>query len=429
MGTRQRPRANGTGGLWTIKRKRWNEAKQSFENVELYVRGKEVNDLAVPEGKRRWVTGSGRTPEEAEQRLQTALEKRGYKKGLQEAGIPSKRHTGSLRTEDFLLRWLSDLKTSPVSSTQILKYKQHLQNHIIPGIGGISLVSLGHRDLKVLFEETLPSKRKVVAGETTDTPLLGNNGMLNVYKTLNAALRVAVAEGLIERNPLAMIRPPKFTKPVENVPHFMHIILGIFRKMKIQNDPDLDHFLLAMLGLRRGERLGLAWKNVQLKGDNPTLILRQQLQRVSGLGIVIKPSTKSGVERRIALVPPFLDLLIRLKARRRELEALPTFKPSPEFEDLVFLDERGKPIDPNTDNDRWNDVLKRYKSPVHIRQHAIRHCSATYLSDLNVPESVVKSIFGFQSESMLHFYARQTSKKNRDELKRYGENLEAKHLS
>lgn len=429
MGTRQRPRPNGTGGLWTIKRKRWNEAKQTFEMVELYVRGREIKDEDLPDGKRKWVTGTGRTPEEAEKRLLTALQKRGYRKGLEVAGSLPKRSEGGMRTEDYLLHWHSQLSPNSLSPTQIIKYRQYLANHVIPHVGHIPIKDLGHRDLANLFEATLPSKRKVVSGVQTEERLMGSNGLLNVYKTLNRALNVAVAERVIDRNPLALVKAPRFEKPKDNIPHYMHIVLKIFGKMQQEQDPLLDHFLLSLLGLRKGERLGLSWKNVSLKGDNPTLIINQQLQRVSGMGLVIKPSTKSGHERRVALVPPFLDLMKKLKEQRKQLEKSPEFQPRPEFADLVFLTPTGKPFDPNTENEMWNEVLRKYKSPIHIRAHATRHIAATYLSNLDVPESVVKSILGHESESMYYFYARQTSKKNRAELQRYGEHLGGEYFS
>ena len=424
MGTRTRPRTNGSGGLWTIKRKRWNDAKQKFEMVELYVRGQELKDSSIPEGKRKWITGTGRTPEEAEKRLLKALVKRGYKKALEEAGKTPQRARGGLLTETYLNRWLSELDSGSISETQKLRYKQYLHNHVIPHIGHVPLRELGHKHLVELFGITLPSKRKVKGGLELDTPLLGNNGLLNVYKTLNRALRIGVAEGVIERNPMALVKPPKFEKPKENIPHYMHIIINMFKKMQKEGDPDLDHFFLAMLGLRKGERLGLAWNNVILRGENPTLIITQQLQRVTGKGLQIKPTTKSGQERRVSLVSPFIESMKRLKVERKRLEKLDTFKPEKAFRDLVFLNEYGKPIDPNTDNDMWNALLKRNKAQVKIRQHALRHVSATYLSDINVPESVVKSILGHESDSMFYFYARQTSKKNKSELERYGEHLE-----
>jgi integrase len=404
-----------------VKRKQWNEAKQAFEDVELYQRAVEIKDS--PEGKRKWVTGTGRTPEEAERRLQRSLERRGGRKALIEAGVLVNKPRGGLSSEAYLLRWHSEISEKQVSVTMRIKYLQHVNNHVIPHIGDLPLATLGHRELRELFEITLPGKRKFKNGEQSEEPLLGSNGLLNIYKTLNRALNLAVAEGLIPKNPMALVKAPRFERPKENIPYFMHIIQGMFQKMKLENDPLHDYFYLALLGLRRGERLGLAWSNVNVTGDSPYIAIRQQLQRVSGQGVIIKPSTKSGIERRIALDGEFLEVLKRLKSQRKNQLKDPSFKPREGFEDLVFLSTTAKPVDPNTDNELWNKTLDKNKVPVHIRQHAIRHVAATFLADLNVPEAVAKSVLGHSSSAMVAFYGRDTAKKNKEAMKAYAEAL------
>lgn len=417
MGTRQRPRANGTGGLWTVKRQQWNEAKQTYEAVELYQRAVEIKDS--PDGKRKWVTGTGRTPEEAERRLQRSLERRGGRRALQEAGVIANKPRGGVSCEDYLLRWHSEISENQVSVTMRIKYLQHLHNHVIPHIGDIPLAALGHKELRELFEKTLPSKYKFKNGEITDQPLLGSSGLLNIYKTLNRALNVAVAEGLIPKNPMGLVKAPRFERPRENISHFMHMIRGMFQKMKAENDPLHDHFYLALLGLRRGERLGLAWSSVNLTGDNPYIIIKQQLQRVSGQGLVIKPATKTGLERRIAIHGEFFEVLKRLKAQRKIQLKDPGFKPKTGFEDLVFLTNSGSPVDPNADNELWKKTLDKNRVPVHIRQHATRHVAATFLADLNVPEAVARSILGHASSAMQTYYGRDTARKNKEAMRAY----------
>lgn len=404
-----------------VKRNQWNEAKQAFEEVELYQRAVEIKDS--PDGKRKWVTGTGRTPEEAERRLQRSLERRGGRKALIEAGVIANKPRGGVTTEEYLLRWHSEISELQVSVTMRIKYLQHLNNHVIPHIGDVPLAVLGHKELRELFETTLPAKRKFKNGVETEKPLLGPNGLLNIYKTLNRALNLAVAEGLIAKNPMALVKAPRFERPNENIPHYMHVIQGMFQKMKLENDPLHDYFYLALLGLRRGERLGLAWSNVSVTGDSPFIVIKQQLQRVSGQGVIIKPSTKSGVERRITLDGEFLEVLKRLKSQRKEQLKNPEFKPKEGFEDLVFLSKTGKPVDPNTDNELWNKTLEKNKVPVHIRQHAVRHVAATFLADLNVPEAVAKSVLGHSSSAMVSFYGRDTAKKNKEAIKAYAEVL------
>ena len=422
MGTLKNQRPKGTGGLQMIKRTQWNQAKQKFEEVELYLRSVEVKDS--PDGKRKRITGSGRTPEEAERRLQRSIERRGAKKALLDAGVIANKPRDGVTTEEYLLRWHSEISKQQVGITMRTKYLQHLNNHVIPHIGEIPLASLGHKDLRSLFEETLPSKVKIKNGE--EVALLGSSGLLNVYKTLNRALNVAVAEGLIARNPMALVKAPKFRRPDENISYFMNIIRPMFQKMKADDEELHDYFYLALLGLRRGERLGLSWSNVKLTGDNPSVVINQQLQRISGIGITVIPSTKTGLERRITLSGEFFEVLKRLKAKRRLELNDPQFNPREGFEDLVFLSKTGRPIDPNTDNELWNTTLTKYKAPVRIRQHAIRHVAATFLADLNVPEAVAKSILGHESQSMVHFYGRDTANKNKQAMKSYSEALQKK---
>jgi intergrase/recombinase len=49
--------------------------------------------------------------------------------------------------------------------------------------------------------------------------------------------------------------------------------------------------------------------------------------------------------------------------------------------------------------------------------------AATFLADLQVPEAVAKSILGHQSSALVSYYGRDTSKKNREAIEKYAEQL------
>ncbi len=53
----------------------------------------------------------------------------------------------------------------------------------------------------------------------------------------------------------------------------------------------------------------------------------------------------------------------------------------------------------------------------------MRHVAATFLADLQVPEAVAKSILGHQSSALVSYYGRDTSKKNREAIEKYAEQL------
>jgi integrase len=171
--------------------------------------------------------------------------------------------------------------------------------------------------------------------------------------------------------------------------------------MNEANDPMFDHFLLALLGLRRGERLGLTFSSLTLTGNNPKLTIQNQLTRVTGKGLFVKPATKSGKDRTVTLQEPWLSSLKRMKEKRKHQLKLDTFKPEKKFADLVFLKDDGSPYDLNEDNEMWkkaNQIYNSKRKP--IRGHALRHVAATKMADSGVKRDVAMAILGHESESI-----------------------------
>jgi integrase len=392
--------------------------------VDFYQASKEIEDPENPD-KRKRVTGTGRSPQEAQNRLNKSLERFFKKRGLSQAGIVLKTRQKGIQTlTDHFEEWFSEIRPDRVSQTLRLKYKQHFYNHILPTLGKTKLPDLGYQDLQRLFYETLPAKRKIKAGVETGEPLLGTNAILNIYRTLNVCLHVAVKKGKIQRNPLSLVDTPDYQPPKENIPQMVHLVDHMFQKMNEKQDPLFDHFLLALLGLRRGERLGLTFSSLTLTGSNPKITIQNQLTRVSGQGLFLKPATKSGKDRTVTLQDPWLSSLVRLKELRKQQKRLPEFQPEPQFADLVFLKDNGKPYDLNEDNELWKKVNQIYnsKQPA-IRGHAVRHVAATKMADAGVTRDVAMAILGHESESISFYYGRMGAIGQKDQVEKFGSEI------
>jgi integrase len=420
---KQPRRPKGSGALYKIQRTAWNEYTQSTEVINLYQAAEDITNPLDPFTRKR-ITGTGHTTQQAKARLEKSKARFYRKIGMAQVGVDISRRSGSLTLSQYFDQWYSNLHPNRVSNSKKLKYRGNFTNHILPALGNTYLEDITFEQLNTLIHVTLPAKKKIVNGSVTDDRLLGQNSITNIYWSLNNCLTTAFNEGRIPRNPLKLVDTPRFAAPTENIPYFMHIVEGMFARMKDEGDPAYERFFLSLLGLRRGERLGLSWKSITLTGPNPHMVLNQTVLREPGLGIIIKPSTKSGKDREVPLSGPFLDVLKTLKAQRRQQLKHPQFKPSDQVKDLVFLTDSGRPIDPNSDNEFWRATLKKYKAPASIRGHALRHVSATYLSDLNVGVDVAQAILGHQSVSMSFFYARHTQKKSRKDIENYGKSLE-----
>ena len=430
MGTNENRRRKGQGGLYKIRKKAWNEVTQSYEVMDFYQATREVEDPSDP-NKRKKVYGTAQSPELAISRLNRSHERYLTKKGLHKLGVPIKTSQyGSQSVSGYLEEWHSELRDGQVSPQLKYKYWGHIKNHLSPHIGKIKLELLSYQDLQELFYETLPAKKKVRGEGAGEEPLLGPNGLLNVYKTLSIALKVAVKKGKIQKNPLELVKPPKYQAPKENIPQLMHIAEHIFKKMNDAQDPLFDHFLLALLGLRKGERLGLTFSNLVLTGPNPKMTISTQLARITGQGLVLKKATKSGKDRTVSLQEPWISSLKKLKARRKDQEKNQSFRPEEQFKDLVFLKDNGKPYDLNEDNEMWLEVNGTYNAKREpLRGHSLRHIAATKMADSGVDREVAMAILGHESEAMSHYYGRITAKRQSGQIEQYGESLAKNILS
>ena len=410
----QSRRLKGTGGLWQRTQTRFNPRTGELEAVDVWQAAQEVPH-PTDETKRKWVTGTGSTPTEANKKLSKNLERYYQKLSIPQPASATIRHGGQT-LQSYLEGWVRELDPNRVSSQLQRKYAQYMRNHVIPHIGSVPIKDLSYQHLKNLFDVTLPGKTKLGSNEQ----LLGTNARLNIYKVLNNALKVAVKKGTIDRNPLELVTPPRYKQPEENIPQLMHVAKWLFDKLEDENLEAYDHFLLGVMGLRRGERLGLSFSDLTLTGQTPKMTIKQQLSWITGEGLVIKPTTKTGKPRTVFLSEPWLSSLKRLKDKRREQKKLESFKPKPEFQDLVFLKDDGRPWSLNEDNEFWNTLQNDLEINTRIRGHALRHIAATSMADSGVEVEVAMALLGHESTAMSFYYRRTTARKQSSQVTNYG---------
>jgi integrase len=410
----QSRRLKGTGGLWQRTTTRLNPRTGELETIQVWQAAKEVPH-PTEETKRKWVTGTGSTPTEASKKLSKNLERHFKKLAIPQPASAAIRHGGQT-LQNYLEEWVRELDPNRVSPQLQRKYGQYLRNHVIPHLGSIPIKDLSYQHLKNLFDVTLPAKTKLASSDQ----LLGTNARLNIYKVLSNALKVAVKKGTIDRNPLELVTPPRYKQPDENIPQMMHIAKWLFGKLEKENLEAYDHFLLGIMGLRRGERLGLSFSDLSLSGQTPKMTIRKQLSWITGEGLVIKPTTKTGKPRTVFLSEPWLSSLKRMKDKRREQKKLDSFAPKPEFEDLVFLKDNGKPFSLNEDNSYWNTLQDQAQMKNKLRGHSLRHIAATSMADNGVDVEVAMEILGHESTAMSFYYRRTTARKQSSQVTNYG---------
>jgi integrase len=146
-------------------------------------------------------------------------------------------------------------------------------------------------------------------------------------------------------------------------------------------------YLAANTGMRRGEVLGLTWRNVDL--DGARLIVDQQVQSVDYQASIADVKT-TGSRRTIDLDPRTVAVLTTWRDRPRPDRKRPTAN------DFVFTHPDGGPIHPDLFSQTWSRLME--KSDVRrIRLHDLRHTHASILLKAGVPVKVVSERLGHSS--------------------------------
>ena len=221
------------------------------------------------------------------------------------------------------------------------------------------------------------------------------------YGTLRNIFRYAEQNDFLTKNPMDRVPAPK--KPKKPVDALTKEEAALFLT-KLENRP-LDFrcmmYILLTTGLRRGECVGLKWKDVDEK--NSVLHVERGVAYTSKTGIVVSTPKTARSIRVIPLVPTTLRLLLELKAQRREEHPKTNLNEAFIFHsdtDIFF------PKDPNAVTRRVKRFMKNSGLP-DLSPHDLRHSCATLLLSQGADIKSVQEILGHSDASTtLNFYVK-----------------------
>jgi len=303
--------------------------------------------------------------------------------------------TGRTTTGEFIDEWIARKERLRVVRPLTLAGYRTDERHIVVAIGKVRLDRLGPANVEHLWAYLLERGLRTA----------------HCRRTLSAALNDAVRRGLIPRNPVKAADSPRDDHS-EIEPYTLQEMAAILEACRGTRSAARWTVALA-LGLRQGEVLGLAWDDVTL-GDEPTMTIRRQLQRVSwqhgcpdperclnragltskraadcpqrwGGGLKVS-EPKSDADRRTLALPATLAAELHVHALEQKAERLASeiWEAGPHG-GWVFANQVGGPIDPRADAHAFKALCVRAGVP-EKRLHDLRHSAATMMlaSDLDL---------------------------------------------
>lgn len=377
-----------------------------------------VVNLGYVEGKRKrkYVYGATRTAVKDE--LTRLLRDK-------QLGLPI--DTQRLSVAGYMRSWLDGVVRTNCRLSTYHSYVGLVDRHIIPPLGKSLLTKLTPPQLRQWMTAL---QQKGLSPRTVQY----------CHAVLRKALNNAVKDGLIPRNVVVLVDPPRrAAREVEPLtPDEARGFLTL-----VQGDRLEALYTVAVsLGLRQGEALGLRWQDIDLEAR--TLRVRYALQRVRRSGTSTTqgsggPEPESGASK-----PPRVHLVEPKTRRSRRIVELPAVTLAAlaahrlrqaeertlcgsawntpivhcegkdiEVDDFVFTTSVGTPLESRNVTKRFQRLLKAAKISRH-RFHDLRHTAATLLAVQGVHPRAIQGLLGWDQASMLDRYTHVVDEMRKD---------------
>lgn len=212
---------------------------------------------------------------------------------------------------------------------------------------------------------------------------------------LSQALDQAVRFGIVPANICQAVTPPKLTAGKPNVWNAAEATRFLEAAQEDWLSP-LWHLLL-LEGMRRGEALGLRWRDLNWERGTAHRSQTVAPDKANKGAALIQERTKTAAGARTVRLTA--ESLVALKDHRtRWLERRLAASDWVDT-DLIVCTSRGTPINPNNVTQSFNAIVKR-AGLRRIRPHDLRHTYATLLLLVGVPAKVVSERLGHASISL-----------------------------
>ncbi|HPU38170.1 MAG TPA: site-specific integrase [Microthrixaceae bacterium] len=280
-------------------------------------------------------------------------------------------------TDEWLVAARNELRFATYDS-----YRRNIENHVVPHIGAAKLQVLRPIDLTRYYSMLLENGRRDGRGG------LSVKSVRNIHQTLRKAFDDAVSLRYLRTNPAVGAKPPRVSTAANSLRYWTAAELRAF----LRENHDHRHVsmwtLAASTGMRRGELLGLRWRDIDLKAQR--LSVRQTIISVGYEVMRSDPKTARGT-RTIDLDARTVQMLRAHRADQRlEQQLLGSPKHA---EELVFCRETGEPYHPDLVRQSFERRVRTSAVP-RIRFHDLRHTHATLMLQAGVPPKVVSERLG-----------------------------------
>ena len=323
-----------------------------------------------------WKPDAGMTPRQIEKELQRQAV-------MFEEAVMRGFTTKAIKFEELCDEWFEEYAKLNLRSTTYERLKQ-LKRRIYSAIGHLRIDKITPRQLQV-FVNTLA---KDGANEVNGKPLAPKTIRHNL-SLISDVFGYAVKMGIVPDNPCSKVTIPKGEVKERQIYSQEEMALLLTKMDGEMLKYKTFFYLMAYSGLRRGEMLGLEWKDIDF--ENNIISVKRTSNQTKERGVYTDTTKTKRSQRTLKISTYIMDLLKELKAEQDEkaLRLGDYWKET----DRLFTRDNGEPQHPNTTYALFKRFCDREKLPFR-NLHSFRHFAASALISSGLDVTTVSGALG-----------------------------------
>ena len=282
---------------------------------------------------------------------------------------------GRLTLAEHLKNWLQGYVKTNCSQRTLDGYQAIIEGHLIP--------NLGHHQLKQLNQQMI----QAYYGQACEK--LSSRTVHHQHRVLSQALKYAVRQGYLGRNPCQLVDPPSpkgkamRTMTQSEATGLLITAAGSYYYPVI--------YTAVSSGLRQAELLGLRWRDIDIA--SPSISVNRVLYKRRGICQFNEPKTPHS-RRKVDMTPKLAEFLGKFRLERERL--CHQLGKTTTLDDLVFSNVEGEPLNPSSLSREFARIVKR-AGLRNVRFHDLRHTFASLTLQRGVAPKVISEALGHAS--------------------------------
>ena len=301
--------------------------------------------------------------------------------------------SSNVTVAEYARHWMATIAPVNTAAKTRERYQEIVEGHIVPQIGGIALQALDGARIDAFYAYLRADGRRDGKGG------LAPQTVQHIHRLLSQILASAAKGQKLRVSPMAGVQTTPKVRREEVQILDDDQLAALFRQLR-GRPLRMPVLLAASTGMRRGEVLGLRWKDVDLEAG---LLRVAQVVELTKAGVALKEPKTERSRRTIALPA---RLVQELRAHRRDqAEARLKLGLGRDARDLVFPAWDWGIRNPSHFTKAFSREIATAKLP-RVTFHGLRHTHITHLLRSGVPVHVVSARAGHANPTVtLNTYA------------------------